>query len=73
MDHEAQSMMNPKFFNILNDTHKAGILDTALHTNGMMLNEKNARKLIKYGLKKLNISIDAFTKKTYIKLRVGGN
>lgn len=73
MDHEAESMMNPKFFDMLKDATDHGIFDTWLHTNGQMLNEKNGRKLIKYGLKKLNISIDAVTKKTYEKLRVGGN
>ena len=44
-----------------------------LHTNGQMLNEKNSKRLIENGLKKLNISIDAVTKETYEKLRVGGS
>ena len=52
MDHEAEAMMNPKFFEMLEETQKAGILETWLHTNGMMLNEKNAKKLIQFGLKK---------------------
>jgi len=73
MDHEAESMMNPKFFDMLKDATNAGIFDTWLHTNGQMLSEKNAIKLIDNGLKKLNISIDAFKEKTYEKLRVGGN
>ena len=73
MDHEAESMMNPKFFDMLKESTENGIFDTWLHTNGQMLNEKNSKKLIENGLKKLNISIDAVTKKTYDKLRVGGN
>ncbi len=72
LDHEAESMMNPKFFEMLKQTTENGIFDTWLHTNGQMLNEKNARKLIEYGIKKLNISIDAVTKETYEKIRVGG-
>ena len=72
MDHEAESMMNPKFFDILKETTEAGIFDTWLHTNAQMLTEKNGEKLIKNGLKKLNISIDANTKETYELLRVGG-
>ena len=28
MDHEAEAMMNPKFFEMLEDTQKAGILET---------------------------------------------
>ena len=72
MDHEGESMMNPNFFDMLNDATNAKIFDTWLHTNGMMLSEKNSIKLIKNGLKKLNISIDAFKEKTYKKLRIGG-
>ena len=72
MDHEAESLMNPKFFEYLEDTKKAGILETWLHSNGNMVNEKNARKLIQGGLKRINFSIDAFKKETYDKLRVGG-
>ena len=65
-------MMNPKFFDMLKQSTNAGIFDTWLHTNGQMLNEKNGRKLIEGGLKKLNISIDAYSKETYEKIRVGG-
>ncbi len=72
LDHEAESMMNPKFFDMLKQSTNAGIFDTWLHTNGQMLNEKNGRKLIEGGLKKLNISIDAYSKETYEKIRVGG-
>tara|TARA_B100000900_G_C20550698_1_gene704626 strand:- start:44 stop:1114 length:1071 start_codon:yes stop_codon:yes gene_type:complete len=73
MDHEAESMMNPKFFDMLKDATESGVFDTWLHTNGQMLNEKNSKRLIENGLKKLNISIDAVTKETYEKLRVGGS
>ena len=47
MDHEAESMMNPKFFDILKQTTDAGIFDTWLHTNAQMLTEKNGEKLKK--------------------------
>ena len=40
LDHEAESMMNPKFFDMLKQSTNAGIFDTWLHTNGQMLNEK---------------------------------
>tara|TARA_B100002019_G_C21241895_1_gene586033 strand:+ start:422 stop:1498 length:1077 start_codon:yes stop_codon:yes gene_type:complete len=73
LDHEAESMMNPKLFDMLKESTDSGIFDTWLHTNGQMLSEKNGRKLIEGGLKKLNISIDAYSKTTYEKIRVGGN
>ena len=72
LDHEAESMMNPKLFDMLKESTDSGIFDTWLHTNGQMLSEKNGRKLIEGGLKKLNISIDAYSKSTYEKIRVGG-
>ncbi|OUW57823.1 MAG: hypothetical protein CBD57_04105 [Candidatus Pelagibacter sp. TMED197] len=72
MDHEAESLMHPKFFKYLEDTKKAGLLETWLHSNGMMVNEKNAKKLIDFGIKKMNFSIDAASEKTYEILRVGG-
>ena len=46
MDHEAESLMHPKFFKYLEDTKEAGLLETWLHSNGMMVNDKNARKLM---------------------------
>ena len=51
---------------------KAGILDIYMSTNGSLLNEKIARKLIPSGLTRLQISLDAATKKTFDKIRVGG-
>ena len=40
MDHEAESMIDPKFFDMLKDATEKGVFDTWLHTNGQMLNEK---------------------------------
>ena len=71
-DHEAEPLMHPNFFNMLKQASEAGIFDEWLHTNGQMLNEKNSTKLIDNGLKKINISVDAFKEETYEKLRVGG-
>ena len=51
----------------------AGILDIYLSTNGSLLTEKMIRELIKSGLTRLQVSIDATTKKTFDKIRQGGN
>jgi radical SAM protein with 4Fe4S-binding SPASM domain len=50
-----------------------GVLDIMLSTNGTALTETTARRLIDAGLTKLSVSIDAFSKETYDKIRVGGN
>jgi radical SAM protein with 4Fe4S-binding SPASM domain len=52
---------------------KAGVLDIMLSTNGMALTRSVASRLIEAGLTKLSVSIDAITKKTYDKIRVGGD
>ena len=51
----------------------AGILDIYLSTNGSLLTEKIIHELIKSGLARLQVSIDATTKKTFDKIRQGGN
>lgn len=43
------------------------------NTNGTLLTQKLSKDLIKYGLDELYISVDAFTKKTYQKIRIGLN
>src|SRR5438552_6141197 len=35
MDHEAESLMNPRFFRMLKEARDAGIMDLWLSTNGM--------------------------------------
>jgi len=73
MDHEAESMMNPRFFDMVEEAKKAGILDVWLHTNANMLNPEKSARLIEAGLTKINFSIDAQNEATYQILRVGGN
>lgn len=50
-----------------------GVLDIYFSTNGILLNKKLSEKLIKSGLTRIQISIDAFTQNTYDKVRPGGN
>ena len=73
MDHEAESLMNPKIFKMIEEARDAGIMDIWVHTNANMLSLENAEKLIDSGLTKINFSIDACDEKVYDVLRVGGN
>ncbi|MBF0249331.1 MAG: radical SAM protein [Alphaproteobacteria bacterium] len=72
MDHEAESLMNKNFFSMLKDVKDAGVLDIWLHTNANLLTPKTSEKLIDGGITKINFSLDAATKETYEKVRVGG-
>lgn len=73
MDHEAESLMNPRIFDMISEAKEAGIMDIWLHSNANLLKSEWAEKLIDNGLTKINFSIDASTPETYEKLRVGGD
>jgi len=73
MDHEAESLMNPEIFKMIEEAKDAGIIDVWLHTNANMLTPELSHRLINSGLTKINFSIDAFSEKTYDILRVGGD
>lgn len=51
---------------------KKGIIDIYFSTNGILLKEKISEELIKSGLTRLQVSIDAITQQTYEKVRPGG-
>ena len=73
LDHEAESLMNPRIFEMIESAKNAGIIDIWLHTNANMLTQEFSEKLIDCGLTKINFSIDAFSEETYKVLRVGGD
>jgi radical SAM protein with 4Fe4S-binding SPASM domain len=50
---------------------RAGIIDTIMITNGQLLDEDTAARLIDIPLTRLTVSIDAFSEATYRKLRGG--
>ena len=64
MDHEAESLMNPKIFDMIEEAKNAGIIDIWLHTNANMLTPELSRRLIDSGITKINFSVDAFSQKT---------
>lgn len=50
-----------------------GVCDIYLSTNGMLLTEKRSLELIRTGLTRIQISIDAYDDGTYNKVRPGGS
>jgi len=50
-----------------------GLLDIHLHTNALLLTEKNAHMLVKSKIDSIKVSIDAATKETYQKVRIGSD
>tara|TARA_A100001011_G_scaffold365370_1_gene416957 strand:- start:116 stop:1204 length:1089 start_codon:yes stop_codon:yes gene_type:complete len=55
---------------VLDRAEKAKIMDVFLFTNGALLNEKNAKIILNSCITRLFISIDAFSKETYDKVRI---
>lgn len=52
---------------------EAGIVDIYFSTNGLLLTDEFAKELIEAGLTRIQISIDAYEKETYDKVRPGGD
>lgn len=50
MDHEAESMMNPRLFPMLEEARDAGILDRWLSTNGVLLTPEHGLAALNKGM-----------------------
>jgi len=60
----------PDWFRMAKD---AGFQDIMVNTNGSVMNERLAVRIIESGLTRLRFSLDAVTEQTYNKIRIGGN
>ena len=49
-----------------------GFIDIMLNSNGTLLSESRARSILKSGITRIRFSLDAATKETYEKVRLGG-
>ena len=52
---------------------KHGFVDIMMNTNATLLSEERAKKLLESGLTRIRFSLDAATKETYDKIRIGGD
>lgn len=69
-----EPMMYPHFFDVVAYTRKARPwAKIEIYSNGMLIDETNAYRLMGCGLTTLNISIDAARPETYARVRRGGN
>ncbi|MFX0196112.1 MAG: radical SAM/SPASM domain-containing protein [Candidatus Hodarchaeota archaeon] len=63
------SLLHPDFFWMLDKVKRSGSVNTKLISNGLLIGDGNADKLIEYGLDNLEISIDAIDPQIYNKIR----
>lgn len=68
-----EPLLNKDIYRMVEYASKERKLKTIMSSNGIPINETNARKLIANGLQVLSISVDGATKETYEKIRVRGN
>ena len=70
-----ESLLNPDFLKMLEycKTKSKGSTFIELYDNFYFIDEKTAKKLIEMEIDKIFISLDAATKQTYEKIRVGSN
>lgn len=66
-----EPLMHPHLARFVAYAKRKGILETAINTNAVTLDEKKARDLIEAGLDMLIYSFDGGTAATYNKIRVG--
>ena len=68
-----EPLIRNDLINFITYAKNKGIIDIYFSTNGILLNKDISEKLIKSGLTRIQVSIDAFTQQTYDKVRPGGD
>ena len=70
--HRGESLLHPDFFRMADTARRAGLI-TRFHTNGTLLDEDKARKIIESGIEQFTFSFDGLDKETYEKIRVNAD
>ncbi|MDR0273330.1 MAG: radical SAM protein [Clostridiales bacterium] len=68
-----ESLVHPKIVEMVEYANAKNFEDIGIVTNATLLTEELARRLIKAGLKKINISFDSPVKETYEAIRIGAD
>lgn len=68
-----ESLFHKNIAEMIKYAKDKGVLEIMMHTNGTVLNEKLAEKLIKSGLDRIIFSLDSISKEIYEKIRVNGS
>lgn len=63
----------PSIFDMISYAKRKGLQDVVINTNANLLDEASALGILESGLNAVYIGIDAFSPKTYKKIRVGGD
>lgn len=69
---DGESLLHPKFLDFVEETKAAGIGPVDLTTNAMSLTETAMRRLLLAPIDVIDVSLDAYSKETYEKIRKRG-
>lgn len=70
LHHRGEPFLNPALFDMIAYAREAG-MKTRFHTNGTLMDETRARKLLAAQPDLVSFSVDGFEKRTYEQVRVG--
>lgn len=68
-----EPLLEPELENYIKFASNHGFIDIMMNTNATLLSESRTKSLLKSGLTRIRFSLDAASKETYEKVRVGGN
>ena len=66
-----EAFLDKNVFEKISYARDKGIIDIRIHSNGILINEEAAEKIIKSGVTWINISLDAASSEVYDKVRGG--
>ena len=69
---DGESLLHPRFLDMVEETVGAGIGPVDLTTNAMTLSEEKMRRLLLAPIDVIDVSLDAFRKETYEAIRIRG-
>ena len=69
---DGESLLNPRFLDMVDETKAAGIGPVDLTTNAMSLTEEKMRRLLCAPIDVIDVSLDANSRETYEKIRIRG-
>ena len=69
---DGESLLNPHFLDMVEEAKAAGIGPLDLTTNAMSLDDEKMRRLLRAPVDVIDVSLDAFTKQTYERIRKRG-
>ncbi len=68
-----RSKYKPTIFDMVKYAKDKGLTNVVINTNGCLMNDENAKKIIDAGIDGIYVGIDGFSEKTYNENRCGGN